>query len=154
MKNTILLLSIFSIFYSVSCSPKLNIGYERTGKVTCSKYEESVIHLVSESRAANRNSAVQFAERNAFENLLFKGIPNSNQEKAMVPNEYDALRKHPNYFEDLIKGEKYQRFITSSEISEENVSGGVTFLKQSISVDLAGLRKDLEQNKVIRKFGI
>lgn len=154
MKNTFLLFAMISLFLGVSCSPKLAIDYERTGKVTCSNYSESVIDLQSESRAASMNDAVLYAERNAFENLLFKGIPKSNQEKPMIPNEYEALRKHPQYFKDLIMQEKYQRFITKSETGNHSLSGKVYFLTQNVSVDLAALRKDLEQNKIVRKFGL
>jgi hypothetical protein len=154
MQKLFVAFTLSTLFFLISCTAPMAIPYERSGKVTCSKYEENVIHIVSEGRAESTGKASNYAERNAFENLLFKGIPASNQESPIVPNESESLRKNGGYFSDLLNNQRYQRFILKSEIAEDVISSKVHFIKQNMSIDLKALRKDLEQNKVIRKFGL
>ncbi len=154
MRILLLISSCLFIMTTWSCSPKYAISFERTGKVNCTAYEDKVIHLSSESTASNVDQGIRFAERNAFENILFKGVPASNQEQPMIENELNALRKHPSYFEELLKQERYQRFILKSELVENHKSSGAYFITQLISIDLQALRKDLENQKVVRNFGI
>ncbi len=145
---------LIAIFFNNGCTAPKAVSYERSGKVISQEYEEGVIHLVSEASAESLDKAVSFAERNAVENLLFKGIPNSNQEKPMVPNEIEALQSHPEYFKSLIKNGRFQRFVMKSEVLSNSNENRIYYIKQKISIDLNALRSDLEQNKIVRKFGL
>ena len=155
MKSKLILYSVFlSIVFVTSCSTPKSVVYQRSGKVMCQKYEEGVIHLVAEANAESTAKAVAYAERNAIENLLFKGVPNSNQEKPIIPNESEAMKKNAAYFQNLFQNTGYQKFVMQSEVAEKTIEGKTYFVKQKVSVDLNAFRSDLEQNKVVRKFGL
>ena len=149
--------SMFFLFFGyfvLACSTPKNVIYQRSGKVICQQYEEGVIHLMAEANAESLAKAVGFAERNAIENLLFKGIPSSNQEKPMINNETEAVQKHSNYFHELIDQGRYHRFVMKSEVAESFKEDNSFFIKHKISVDLKALRTDLEQHNIVRKFGL
>ena len=94
MKHSIILLLLLNI---IACST-VNIQFQRSGAVNAVEHENSIIVLSSLAQAENINKAIYFAERNAFENLLFKGIPNTNQESPMVPNETKAMDGNATFF--------------------------------------------------------
>lgn len=146
--------SIIIVFLFVSaCAPKINMSYQRTGMVTCQKHDKMTITVLSEGQAENVGKAVGFAERNAIENILFKGIPKSNQEKPLIPNEYSAKDSHGDFLFDLVENGGYKSYIMSSLIDHDFNSGGVHLVNQEIQIDLTNLRKHLESNGVVRKFG-
>ena len=89
-----------------------------------------------------------------YENLLFKGIPNTNQESPMVPNEYLALEDNGVILERLLVNQGYKRFIMDSYTSHSSVSRGVTFVDQVIKIDLRGLRNFLQEEGITKKFGL
>ena len=144
---------LFPVMFVLACSPKLNLGYERTGMVTCDTYDKMTITLVSESQAESVRKAVDFAERNAIENLLFKGIPKSNQEKPLIANEYLAKNKHGDFLYDLIENKGYKTYVISSYIVNDITKGGVHLVTQEIKFDLTNLRRYLVSNNIIKKFG-
>ena len=95
MKKRLLIIVIntflFLLFFA--CSTPKNVPFERTGAVTFMGVEESgTIILESEGVGVNLDQAIAHAERNAIENLLFKGIPGSTQRQPLVPKEYEALK--------------------------------------------------------------
>lgn len=147
--TTLLIITVFIL----ACSPKLNIGYERTGMVTCDKYDKMTITLISESQAASTSNGIYYAERNAIENLLFKGIPKSNQEKPLIPNEYAAKDKHADFLFDFIENRGYKSYVISSLIVNDYSNRGVHMVTEEIKIDLTNLRRYLESNQVIKKFG-
>ncbi|KGE85258.1 MAG: hypothetical protein ACE362_06730 [Phaeodactylibacter xiamenensis] len=136
-----------------SCS-KTIIPYERTGKVNAISHENAIVVLSSQGQAEHLDKSVYHAERNAFENLLFKGIPNTNQESPMVPNEYLALEDNGVILERLLVNQGYKRFIMDSYTSHSSVSCGVTFVDQVIKIDLRGLRNFLQEEGITKKFGL
>jgi hypothetical protein len=97
---------------------------------------------------------VGYSERQAFENLLFKGVPNSNQEVALLGNETRAWSENAATMQELLIDRGYLHYITSSETADHIKDGGVSLLKQNIEIDLAGLRKYLEGENAIKKFGL
>lgn len=152
MKHTFLLLIIAVLL--ASCSSTKSIPYARTGMVKSVNQDRQTITVTSESRAENLGKASYYAEINAFENLLFKGIPNSNQEKPLVRNEGSSVSKHKAYYRQLLDNRGYERFIMSSLPNQKYRDGGVHTVVQQIQIDLHALRKDLEDNKIIGSFGL
>jgi len=118
------------------------------------KYEENVIHLVSVSRASSASEAASFAERNAVENLLFKGIPKSNQESPMVANEIESLGNHKFFYEQFLNGRDYEKFIIKSELQAKKGGGPAVEVRQYVEFDLKAMRAHLESKGVIKKFGL
>ncbi len=151
MKNYFLLAIILFAFACGSIKP---IPFSRTGAVECVAKDRTTITLQSRSVAHTAELATEYAIRNAFENLLFKGIPNSNQERALIPDESSFLTNHSKLYNRLMKQKEYQLFIIDS-ISESNTKQKDGYQSQvSLKVDLHALRAFLEKNGAIRKFGI
>lgn len=141
---------IFSIFLLMSSCSKTLIPYQRTGEVNAVSHENSIIILSSQGRAESKNRAVYYAERNAFENLFFKGIPNTNQESPMVSDETSAGGvKALQLAED-----GYERFIMDSYTANVNGGAGGYLVEQVVKIDLRGLRNHLENEGISKKFGL
>ncbi len=72
----------------------------------------------------------------------------------MVENENDARSKNGEYFKRLLDGANYRSFVMSSnESSGLMKSQGTNKINVDLKINYNSLRKDLEQNQVIRKFG-
>ena len=152
MKYTLIILSLAAMF--ASCS-KTIIPYERSGEVNAVSHENSIIVLSSQARAESASKAVYHAERNAFENLIFKGIPNTNQESPMVPSEVKALRDNPSLFNSLLVEQGYRRYVMDSYTNNSvAVGGGVQLIDQVVKIDLKALRNYLQAEGVTKKFGL
>jgi hypothetical protein len=138
----------------MSCSRSLSIPFERTGEVNAVSHENSIVVLRSQGHAENRAKALYHAERNAMENLIFKGIPNTNQESPLVDNETKALGSHKSFFKNFFVDQGYKRYIMESYTSHASVNKGVSYLEQEIKIDLKSLRNALQQEGITRKFGL
>lgn len=146
-------LSILALSFLFSCS-KTIIPYQRSGEVNAVNHENSIITVSSQGRAENASKAVYHAERNAFENLLFKGVPNTNQESPLIPDEIQALDANPALFERLLVNQDYRRFIMDSFTGNSTTSGGVTLIEQVVKIDLKSLRNYLQSEGITKKFGL
>ncbi|MDX1647068.1 MAG: hypothetical protein R3304_07980 [Longimicrobiales bacterium] len=85
------------------------------------------------------------AEISAVEALLFTGVPGTSLPRAMVRNEGQARQAHADYFERLLEGGEHGRYVVRSLGPE-----GDAF---TIVVNQAALRRSLEDEGVIRRFG-
>ena len=103
------LIIIIAVFILSGCSPQVTpFQYQRTGEVNAVNHENSIITISSQSRAETLIKAITFAERNAFENLLFKGVPNTNQESPLIENEFKALDANNAFFDRLLVQHDYK----------------------------------------------
>lgn len=136
------------------CAKALNLPFERTGEVNAVSHENSIVTLRSQARAETQGKAVYYAERNAMENLLFKGIPNSNQESPILPSENKAWSDHAGVLKSLLIDGDYRRFIMDSYTQASNKVSGAYLIEQVTKIDLKALRKHLEQEGVAKKFGL
>jgi hypothetical protein len=98
------------------------------------------------------------AEIEAFRQLLFYGIPSTQQWRPLIvgANEAALMQQHKVYFEQMLgKSGRYWSFVVQSKVVRQK-SKGVIFKEQAtmdVTINLRTLRTDLEQNGVIRKFG-
>ena len=149
IKYTLILLSLII----VSCSSTKNVEYDRSGKVEFVEQNEAqTITLKTSAFGADMAQASFYAERNAIENLLYKGIPGSNQRQAMIPDEMDARSKHGKRLDDLVKN-KYGEYLMSSEVLYKHDAKDGVFVEKHVKFDIGALRKYLEKYEVIRSFG-
>ncbi len=139
----------FSVLMMMSCSKAL-IPYQRTGEVNAVSHENSVIVLSSQGRAESKGKAVYYAERNAFENLFFKGIPNSNQESPMITDERSVGGTKAAKLAEA----GYERFVMDSYTANVNGGAGGYLVEQIVKIDLRGLRNHLESEGIAKKFGL
>ena len=95
------------------------------------------------------------AERLAFENLFFRGISSSNYNKPLVGiDENEQLQKHSSYFNEFFN-RRMQTFILSSfQSTPKQKSKGEIHLTMDLKINTKSLKKDLEENGIIRKFGL
>ncbi|WP_154859429.1 hypothetical protein [Cyclobacterium xiamenense] len=134
------------------CSPKM---HTESGEVNFLSKESQAVFLVkSMGYGKNRVEAVANAEKNAFRVLLFRGLPGSDVPLPLVENEAHTRSVHATYLRHFFAGNRYRSFLMSSKESSKltKIPGG-----KRIAVDLKinhhSLRRDLEENQVIRKFG-
>lgn len=143
----------FCLALLVSC----NTSKISTGEVNyLSNTEQGTLLVSAAGYGASKASAIANAEAAAFKNLIFRGIPGSQYHLPMVPDETSARKQHGGYFTKLLDGSGYKTFMMLSEemsaFSPARKNQKNMLIKVKINVD--ALRKDMEENGVIRKFGL
>jgi hypothetical protein len=141
---------ICTVFILWSCSPKL------TGESTLAgTSEQGTILLQSQGYGNTKANALENAEINAFNNVVFKGIPGSAYRVPLIDNEQNAKQTHNDYFQQLFSEKKYKAFLLSSSAQSDFKlkTSGQSNLTSLVKIDVQALRKDMEQKGVIRKFG-
>lgn len=145
-----LMFVFISILFIASCSPKKQIGFERNAMVEYVSSDKNTITVTSKSQGDSFDKAAYHAEINALQNILFRGINNSNQENPMIA---DENKVNPNHLSQLYSRD-YKDFMISSYLVNKYSKSGVSFVTQEVKFDLQSLRKYLEKNNMIRKFGL
>lgn len=153
MKNKLKsILGIIVILGLHSCSPKLQ---PYSGEVNfLYKEAQGTIAVKSTGYGKNQTEAVADAQINAFKVLLFKGLPGTELNVPLIENENDAKSKHADYFKKFFDGGNYKTFMMSSTESSNLIKmKGTKKITVDVKINYNSLRKDLEQNQLIRKFG-
>jgi hypothetical protein len=105
----------------------------------------------------NKELSIKDGISNAFYALLFRGIPGSQYELPMVPDENE--KKNNRVVKDLLDG-GYSTFLVAATLTDDGKKkkkrDGMKGIMTSnfITINCDALRRYLEQNNVIRKFGI
>jgi len=110
--------------------------------------KKQTISLKITGYGVEQKVAIENAEINAFEALLFKGIP--GQATPLVPDALRSRELHQDYYKDLLKNKRYKHFLMGSNPAADDlrqVSRGK--IAVDLKVDVEGLRKDLKENNVI-----
>lgn len=155
----VMLSLVFSVFLAARvgyCQSRQNISYvyKRSAAVNFIQQEKGILTVSSTQTAENVGKAIYFAEMNALENILYRGIPGSMQREPLISNEKEANQKHFNFLNQLLEGEDYHSFMTASLLDERTGNRGKFTVTQWVSFDIEALRKHLEKNGIIRKFGL
>lgn len=135
-----------------SCSPKIQ---PYSGEVNfLYKEAQGTICLKSIGYGNSRSNAVIDAQKNAFRIVLYRGIPGTELNMPLIENENDAKSKNSDYLKRFFDDGNYKSFMMSSTESSNlmSVKGGKK-ISVDIKINYNSLRKDLEQNQLIRKFG-
>lgn len=144
----VILLSIFLYSYSQKSYP--------TSEVNFISGKEGTITIRAIGIGINEQKAIIDAEKNAFNVILFRGLPESVQKTALVgTNENEEKERHKEYFNKFYNEERYKTFVMSSIPVSALIrhKGGEKSISIDININLSALRKDLEENNIIRKFG-
>lgn len=148
-----IIITLISIALLVSCSHKIylvrscNLISEQNGTLT----------LRSVGYGRQKVMAMDDAETNALETLLFRGVPGTQYSSPLIEiDEVRAKESNPKYFNDLLKYARSKSFITSSvPVSEYSRSEYNTWtISVDVTINVVPLRKDLEAHGIIRKFGL
>jgi hypothetical protein len=143
---------LFLISTTYSCSKKMI----PTAEVNFVSGNEGTIIMRSIGVGSNQMEAIADAEKSAINVILFRGLPESAQKIALIgTSESEEMDKNKDYFEKFYNQKRYKTFIMSSipvsDLIKQN--GGQKSIAADVKVNLLALRKDLEQNNIIRKFG-
>lgn len=155
MKNRILVYSLV-VFVLLLLSCSCNRQALPTAKVNYLSSKDGTVTMKAIGVGSNEENAIADAEKNAFNVILFRGLPASEQQNALIgTNESEAIEMHSEYFNKFYKGKRYQTFVMSSIPTSSliKLKGGAKSISVDVKVNLVALRIDLEQNNIIRKFG-
>jgi hypothetical protein len=153
MNNKIkLILGLIVILGLHSCSPKLQ---PYSGEVNfLYKDTQGTIGVKSTGYGKNQIEAVADAQKNAFKVILFRGIPGTDLNVPLLENENDAYSKNGAYFKKFFDQGNYKTFMMSSTESSNLIKmKGTNKITVDVKINYNSLRKDLEYNQLIRKFG-
>jgi hypothetical protein len=120
--------------------------------VTCIANDSRLVTVQSLYTAGTNQQAQVFAERNATENLLFKGVAGC-YEKPIVEDEAKFRSEHGAFYQWLVVDREYERYITEKAGDFTN-TGDAVRASMRLTFDVPALRKEMEQRGVIKKFGI
>lgn len=94
----------------------------------------------------------------AFNTIFFKGLPAFTALRTpMIPNESKARSEHAAYFKKFFDDRGYLQFVTGqggTSKSSKADDGKNKSARHTFTINYESLRRDLEQNGVIRKFGL
>jgi hypothetical protein len=116
---------------------------------------KGLIIVESDGFGKKKQVAIEDAQYKAFETILFRGVPGTDLNVPLVENERDAKMKYKKYFDELKKS-RFKNFITNTNVTSEFVkkTKGAKNISIQTEINYKALRLDLEQNQVIRKFGL
>ncbi len=142
----------FSLGVTSSCSYKTT----PTASVNFLAGSNGTITMRAIGIGINTEDAINDAEKNAMNVILFRGLPESEQKLALVgSNELEELEKNKAYFSKFYGANRYKTFIMSSINTTELIikKGSKKSIAVDIKINYQALKRDLEQNNIIRKFG-
>ena len=147
-----IIMSVISILGLQSCSPKIK---PYSGEVNfLYKEAQGTVAVKSTGYGKNQMEAVSDAQKNAFKIILFKGIPGTELNVPLIENENDAKSRNAAYFKKFFDEGNYKTFMMSSTESSNLIKmKGTKKIDVDVKINYNSLRKDLEQNQLIRKFG-
>jgi hypothetical protein len=149
------LVIVILLIITNGCSIKtLPIG--EVAEVNYLSGKEGTITMRAIGIGTNQEDAIIDAEKNAFNVIFFRGLPESEQKIALIgTNEIIEKEKNKDYFNKLYKEKRYKTFVMSSIATSDLIKhkGGKKSIAIDVKINLVALRKDLEQNNIIRKFG-
>jgi hypothetical protein len=142
-----LLLGHFSNAQKKTVSAEVNFLSEATGTIT--------VRAIGYGK--NKAEAIDNAEINALDVLLFRGIPESTQKDPLISTNSDEVKsKNKDYFDNFYAGKQFKTFINSAIPTTEDLiknKGGKKSIAVDIKINIKALKLDLEEKKIIRKFG-
>jgi hypothetical protein len=156
MKN---LTTIFCVFLCLSVFTQTSFAKRPAYSPTSIVYvtsDDATITMRATATGTTQQEALNNAEMNAIDVILFRGVPESKQKMPLVgTNESAAMLENNPYFTEFYSGKRYKSFIVSaSPVSGfMKIKGKQLQTTADVKVNIVNLRRDLEQAGVIRKFG-
>lgn len=152
MKNSILFFALL-IFILNSCSKHVI----PTAETTYLSTQNGVLNVRSTGYCTldkHKDQCEDSAQINAFRILFYRGIPGSQQNTPLIHIDEKQKTENESFLKDFFSSGRYKSFIVSSStISEVTKQRNQKKVTVDMGINLSSLRKELEQNKVIRKFG-
>lgn len=139
----------------ISCGSKKDYSFTSAEVALVSSNGYETITLRSTGYGESKGESIKNAEISAFKNLFFRGIPSSNFSKPLIDiDETKATSKNQSYFDNFYNN-RMKTFISSSYQSTPfQKKGGIYATTVDLKINVGILKRDLEENGVIRKFGL
>jgi len=155
MKNRLVQLSILLIAFLAlfACG---NTMIAPSAEVNYLSGDNKTVTVRATGVGNNEQDAVYYAETNAFDVILFRGLPGSNQSVALIgSNEIELKQKFQDYFNTFYNNLRYRTFIMSSVAMSDVIKlrGGGNSITLDIKINIYALRRDLEESGIIQGFG-
>jgi len=153
MKNIYILISFLG-FIVFGCGKKtIPIPYSVEVNFINTSTKD-MVSMNSTGYGENKLDAIADAQKNAFKTLIFRGLSNSPYNYPLIENENETMVKNKIYFENFFNQGFYKTFMTeSTEASSFSNDKGLKRINLIVGVNYFALKKEFEQNNVIRKFG-
>jgi hypothetical protein len=151
MKNLFRVVFLFFILISIGCSTK-----KRTGETVSTKpASQGLIEVTASGYGYTKASSVENAIENAFKNILTQGIPKSNQVRPLLGNNaLSVFERNKKYFDTFFRSE-VSKYILDQKILKYNpLANSQASTEVRLEINLEALRKKLESDNIISKFGI
>lgn len=98
-----------------------------------------------------KKDAVAQAIKDAYFQILFRGIPESKEYKqALLGTDENAMNDNRRYYDNMINGGRLYSFIIYSALNYYKKKEAVV----KLSVNVQALASDLERNNLYRRFGL
>jgi len=142
-------------FLSTGCKTK---AYPVTAETTyLNSPGTGMVNLLAVGYGANERTAELDTYITAFSMILFKGLPAFGALKLpMIENEAKARSEHRAFFTKFFDDRGYLQFVTDqgglSKLGKADQQGNIR-VQKNLGINYDALRRHLEQEGVIRKFG-
>lgn len=120
------------------------------------KHDSFTYSFSGQGFSKNLDECQTEAEKNVFEVILFRGISGTDLQNPLVENEQVSKDNHQEFYKDFFDKKGYRAYISSQVVLTNNprpAKGGYT-CNVEFKVNLNALKTNLEQNGIIRKFGL
>lgn len=98
-----------------------------------------------------KNVAVDNAIKDAFYQILFRGIPGSREyQRPLLGTDENVMKNNAEYFDNMINGGRIYTFVNYSALSYYKRKEAVV----KVSLNVQALQADLEKNNLYRRFGL
>jgi hypothetical protein len=153
MKSRITLLPFAIYLLILGCTAKKVYS----GEVNyLSATEPGTLFVSAAGYGETKANAIGNAEVNAFNTLIFKGVPGSQHHMPMLKDEAAARSEFKSYFDNLLYKNGYKAFMMLSEAKTDYQLTGRNQknILVDVKINVAALRREMEQHGVLRKFGL
>ena len=136
----------------IGCNPKSL----PKGQVNYINFSSDVLTVKSTGYAKHKSDLLRVSKINAVDMVLFRGVAGSSMNKPMIgPNESEIKAKNKSFFEAFYASE-FENFINNYTVVSEagKVSAGVYSKTLEVKINTTALRRYLQTNKIIKKFGL
>ena len=120
-------------------------------EVTYEGENNGVLMLSVSEFNVKKNVAVDNAIKDAFYQILFRGIPGSREyQRPLLGTDENVMKNNAEYFDNMINGGRIYTFVNYSALSYYKRKEAVV----KVSLNVQALQADLEKNNLYRRFGL
>lgn len=131
------------IFFSAITSWAQEVTYEGENN--------GVLMLSVSEFNVKKNVAVDNAIKDAFYQILFRGIPGSREyQRPLLGTDEKVMNANIEYFDNMINGGRIYTFVNYSALSYYKRKEAIV----NVSFNIQALVADLEKNNLYRRFGL